>query len=381
MRNTLRKGSPRSRPHLSLTDTLASNETLRQKLRKYSGLDPDAPGKLQAYRSEESVWPHIRTIFQEPLAEFLGTVVAVMFGSGAVAQALLSKSQPQSYPDNYGDWWTILRKLTCRDRRRYDRYLCMGNRGTYCLVISLTLFQVAGDSGAYLNPALTLSQAVYRGFSIRKIPIYFLSQFLGAFVGALLTYANYISAIDFYAGDGVRTVPPTQGATAQIFITFPQPFLPTASAFFSEVFATGLITLSVFALKDETSNGGIARAADNWFPLKMFFIYSAIGVSYGWETAFATNPARDFGPRVACTILGYGSGLWTNASYYFWIPLVAPFIGAMIGGFIYDFFVYTGASPVNAPWLGLKLLVSPKEEERNRDARKEEWEKLPEHKS
>ncbi|RMY63862.1 hypothetical protein D0863_10226 [Hortaea werneckii] len=360
MRNTLRKGSPRSRPHLSLTDTLASNETLRQKLRKYSGLDPDAPGKLQAYRSEESVWPHIRTIFQEPLAEFLGTVVAVMFGSGAVAQALLSKSQPQSFPDNYGDWWTV--------------------SWGWGFGVMIGIY-VAGDSGAYLNPALTLSQAVYRGFSIRKIPIYFLSQFLGAFVGALLTYANYISAIDFYAGDGVRTVPPTQGATAQIFITFPQPFLPTASAFFSEVIATGLITLSIFALKDETSNGGIARAANNWFPLKMFFIYSAIGVSYGWETAFATNPARDFGPRVACTILGYGSGLWTNASYYFWIPLVAPFVGAMIGGFVYDFFVYTGASPVNAPWLGLKLLISPTEEERNRDAREEEWDKLPEHKS
>lgn len=239
--------------------------------------------------------------------------------------------------------------------------------------------QVAGDSGAYLNPALTLAHAVYRGFSLRKVPVYFFCQFLGAFVGALLTYANYVSAIDFYAGNGIRRVPPAEGATAQIFVTFPQTFVPVASAFFSEVFATGLLTLSVFALKDDTSNGGIARASNNWFPLKMFFIYAAIGTCYGWETAFATNPARDFGPRVACSILGYGEALWTNAEYYFWVPLVAPFVGAILGGFIYDFFVYTGASPVNGPWLGIGLLFSRSEEQTNRDARQEEWQKLPEH--
>ncbi|KAI7495670.1 aquaporin [Hortaea werneckii] len=298
------------------------------------------------------------SIFQEPLAEFLGVTVAVMFGSGSVAQALLSKAQSGTYPDNYGNWWTV----------------CWG----WGFGIMIGIY-IAGDSGAYLNPALTLSQAVYRGFSFATVPIYFFVQFLGGFVGAFLTYANYISAIDFYAGDGIRTVPPEPNATAQIFVTFPQPFLPLASAFFSEVFATALLTISVFALKDETSNGGIARAADNWFPLKMFFIYSSIGATYGWETAFATNPARDFGPRIACYILGYGTGLWSNASHYFWIPLVAPFVGAMIGGFIYDFFVYTGPSPVNAPWLGLKLLVSPREEKRNREARRQEWKSLPEH--
>ncbi|KAI7285607.1 aquaporin [Hortaea werneckii] len=298
------------------------------------------------------------SIFQEPLAEFLGVVVAVMFGSGSVAQALLSKAQSGTYPDNYGDWWTV----------------CWG----WGFGIMIGIY-IAGDSGAYLNPALTLSQAVYRGFSFTTVPFYFLAQFLGGFVGAFLTYANYTSAIDFYAGDGIRTVPPEPNATAQIFVTFPQPFLPLASAFFSEIFATALLTISVFALKDETSNGGIARAADNWFPLKMFFIYSSIGATYGWETAFATNPARDFGPRVACYILGYGTELWSNAAHYFWIPLVAPFVGAIIGGYIYDFFVYTGPSPVNAPWLGLKLLVSPREEKRNREARRQEWKSLPEH--
>ena len=50
----------------SLTGVLRSDETTRKRIRKYCGLDPDAPTKLQAYNSEENVWPHLRTIFQEP---------------------------------------------------------------------------------------------------------------------------------------------------------------------------------------------------------------------------------------------------------------------------------------------------------------------------
>lgn len=35
--------------------------------------------------------------------------------------------------------------------------------------------------------------------------------------------------------------------------------------------------------------------------------------------------------------------------------MVAPFCGCTFGGFLYDFFIYTGPeSPVNSPWLGFK---------------------------
>lgn len=39
------------------------------------------------------------------------------------------------------------------------------------------------------------------------------------------------------------------------------------------------------------------------------------------------------------------------------IPMVAPFLGCAFGGFLYDVFIYTGPSPINTPWLGLKLLA------------------------
>ncbi|KAF5852978.1 hypothetical protein GGP41_001531 [Bipolaris sorokiniana] len=55
--------------------------------------------------------------------------------------------------------------------------------------------------------------------------------------------------------------------------------------------------------------------------------------------------------------VGYGHEVWSAGGYYFWIPMVAPFLGCAFGGFLYDVFIYKGPSPINSPWLGLKLLT------------------------
>lgn len=58
--------------------------------------------------------------------------------------------------------------------------------------------------------------------------------------------------------------------------------------------------------------------------------------------------------------LGYGHEVWSAGGYYFWIPMVAPFVGALTGGILYDIFIYTGESPINTPWFGLAKLLNPK---------------------
>ena len=63
---------------------------------------------------------------------------------------------------------------------------------------------------------MTLSQAVFRKFPWRKVPVYIISQIAGGFVGALLIYADYAHAIDAYEGKGIRTVP----GTASLFSTY-----------------------------------------------------------------------------------------------------------------------------------------------------------------
>jgi aquaglyceroporin related protein len=113
---------------------------------------------------------------------------------------------------------------------------------------------VAGDSGAYLNPAVTFSNCMFRQLPWRRFPVYFVAQILGGFVGSGIVYANYISAIDWFEG-GLRTVPPAEKATAGIFCTYPQPFVTKASQFFSEFIASALLMFVIFALKDPSNNG------------------------------------------------------------------------------------------------------------------------------
>lgn len=129
-------------------------------------------------------------------------------------------------------------------------------------------------------------------------------------------YGNYRSAIDQYEGGaGIRTVPGySDTATAGVFCTYPQPFLTTTGMFFSEFIASAMLVLVIFALKDDANLG-----AGNLVPLALFFLIFGLGATLGWETGYAINLARDFGPRLFTYFIGYGHEVWSAGNYYFWV--------------------------------------------------------------
>ena len=72
-------------------------------------------------------------------------------------------------------------------------------------------------------------------------------------------------------------------------------------------------------------------------PMVVGLLIVSIGLSLGGTTGFAINPARDLGPRVAHFILpihGKGPSDWG----YAWIPVLGPFIGGLLGAFVYGLF-------------------------------------------
>jgi aquaglyceroporin related protein len=212
----------------------------------------------------------------------------------------------------------------------------------------------SGISGAHLNPAVTFANCVFRKFPWRKFPFYLLAQLLGAMCASAVVYGNYKSAIDVYeGGPGIRTVPGySANATAGIFCTYPAEFMTKTGQFFSEFIASTLLMFLIYALKDDGNLG-----AGNLTPLGLFFVIFGIGACFGWETGYAINLARDFGPRLMSYMLGYGHHVWSAGNYYFWVPMVAPFFGCTFGGFLYDVFLFTGESPINTKALGLARLL------------------------
>ena len=62
-------------------------------------------------------------------------------------------------------------------------------------------------------------------------------------------------------------------------------------------------------------------------------------MTFGFNSGYAINPARDFGPRLFTAVAGWGGSVFTAAGNWWWVPIVAPMIGGVLGAFVYDFFV------------------------------------------
>ncbi|KND88426.1 putative membrane protein [Tolypocladium ophioglossoides CBS 100239] len=247
--------------------------------------DEAANGDI-APAEQQPRWPKIRSIWQDAFSEFLGTMVLILFGDGVVAEVVLSKGVKGNYQSISWGWGIGVMF------------------GVY----------VGGKSGGHINPAVTLANCVYRGHPWRKLPVYALAQLLGAMTGAAIIYGNYRSAIDnFEGGSGIRTVT-GPNATAGVFCTYPAPFMTRTGMFFSEYVASTILQFVIFALADPDNIG-----AGPLMPLCLFFLIFGIGACFGWETGYAINLARDFGPRLVTYMIGYGPEVFSFGGYYFWV--------------------------------------------------------------
>lgn len=87
--------------------------------------------------------------------------------------------------------------------------------------------------GGHVNPAVTLGMASVGKLSWLKVPYYFAAQYIGAFIGAMLTYSVYIEAITAKFGDTLQTT--GNGSTAGIFGTLPNPSISAGTCFLDQV--------------------------------------------------------------------------------------------------------------------------------------------------
>lgn len=245
-----------------------------------------------------------RDTLREAAAEFLGTFTLIMFGVGVVAQVVLG------HHDN-GDYLSI-------------------NFG-WGLAVTLGICVAGGVSGAHLNPAVTLALAVHRDFPWRKVLPYVLAQLAGAIVASTVVYFTYLEAIDTFDG-GTRQVV-GEKATAGIWATYPQDYLSTfPGGFVDQVVGTALLMMAIFAIGDPR-NLNLPKSLG---PVLVGATVLAIGMTYGLNSGYAINPARDFGPRLFTYLAGWGPEVFKAGDHWWWVPIVAPCVGAVLGGFIYD---------------------------------------------
>jgi MIP family channel proteins len=248
-----------------------------------------------------------RGLVREALAEFFGTFILIVFGVGVVAQVVLSRQTAGTYLSINLGWG---------------------------LAVTMGCYVSAGVTGAHLNPAVTLALAVHRRFPWTKVVPYAIAQVAGAFVASAVVYLTYREALAAFDG-GVRQVLGPQG-TAGIWATYPQPFLSVfPGGVVDQVVGTALLVGVILAISDTRNSPAPAGLA----PVIAGLLVAVIGMTFGFNAGYAINPARDFGPRLFTAVAGWGRGVFTAANGWWWVPVVAPLVGGVIGGWTYDAFV------------------------------------------
>lgn len=242
----------------------------------------------------------------ELCAEFAGTLILMLIGTAVVAQVVTSADGSLGDHDSIAWAWGI--------------------------AVTLGVYVSARLSGGHLNPAVTIALAAFKGFSWAKVAPYILAQLLGAFVAALIVRASYAELIG--AVDPDHTI-----ATQGIFSTLPGNGIEgfsQSTAFLDQVVGTAILVFVIFALTTAWNNPPMA----NLGPVVVGLLVVAIGMAWGANAGYAINPARDLGPRLASLLTGYGDALSDqNGDLYFWLPIVAPIIGGLVGGFLFKVLV------------------------------------------
>jgi len=249
----------------------------------------------------------VSPLAREMAAEFLGTFILIMFGTGVVAQVVLSGGTAGSYLSINIAWG---------------------------LAVTMGIYVAGGVSGAHLNPAVSVALAVHRKFAWSKVLPYSIAQLLGAFAASALVFTVYREALNKFDG-GIRQIAGAHG-TAGIWATYPQPYLSTfPGGFIDQVVGTALLVLLVLALID----GKNLAPSANLLPVMVGLVVVVIGQAFGFNAGYAINPARDLGPRLFTAIAGWRTEVFRAGNHWWWVPILGPLTGGVLGGFVYDIFI------------------------------------------
>src|SRR6266705_441348 len=255
----------------------------------------------------------------EMIGEFFGTMTLILFGDGVVATVFLyGNLGANGGASPFATEWIVI---------------ILG----WGLAVMLGIYVAGAISGAHINPAVTLAMAATGRHPWSKVLPYWLAQVLGAFVAGGILYFVYQGALVHALGVNHLTIGQiAQSTTANgygwIFYTFPKAFVGTFGAFGDEFLGTALLMGLILVIVDARNQ----PVQSNLNPLIIGLLIVAIGSSFGLNTGYAINPARDFGPRLWIAIVSSGTSLSAD-NYYFWIPIVGPLLGGVVGAYIYDY--------------------------------------------
>lgn len=259
----------------------------------------------------------IRGIPAWVVGEFVGTFILVFFGCGSVCAAVTMGAQ-------VGVFQVAI---------------------IWGLGIATAIYLTAALSGAHLNPAVTISLAVWGGFPKSRVLGYIATQMVAAFVSAAVLYVIFGGAIaEFENKNNIVRGQTGSEASAMVFGEFyPNPGgkplseinpdrMSQGRAFIAEVIGTAMLLLIIFCTTDPNNKDRPQILTAATIGLTITMLISLLGPL----TMACFNPARDLGPRLFSSLAGWNSVPFTaNGMGWLTVYIIAPIIGGLLGGLIY----------------------------------------------
>ncbi len=248
--------------------------------------------------------------------ECLGTFLLVGIGTGTVASSVLL-----GWPGGLG-----------------------GVAALWGVAAAVAISLTARLSGAHLNPAVSLALALWRpaAFPRDRLLPYCAAQSCGALLAGVAVLAAFGPSLrSFETREGLVRGEPGSERAAMVFCDyFPNPALAEAvggpqgavsvpGALLREAAGTMLLVVLVFAMSGSRS-AAVRRAAPWLVGAGLTVLIGSIAPA----TQAGLNPARDLGPRLVALAAGYGAVAFPGPGGGFWVYLVGPLAGGMVGGFL-----------------------------------------------
>mmetsp|Transcript_1414 Transcript_1414/g.4213 ORF Transcript_1414/g.4213 Transcript_1414/m.4213 type:complete len:309 (-) Transcript_1414:126-1052(-) len=190
----------------------------------------------------------------------------------------------------------------------------LGVAVVFGFAISINVWLFAPISGAHFNPAVTIALASTMDITLVRAVVYVIMQLIGSILGALLNYA-------MSPNNSLRLDPLGSNMLSE--------FTTVGEGFGYEIVTTFYFMFTIMASIDPY-RGSLAGFNALWIGVAGLLAH-LVSVPF---TGTGINPARSFGPNLISTTLngveGFGRG--------YWIYWVAPIVGAVLAGWVYNMF-------------------------------------------
>jgi len=256
----------------------------------------------------------------EYFSEFFGTMVLVFFQVGAGGRYITTSTIDPVTGVVSG-----------------DGYIVPALGGILGLFTTILIF--GGASGAHVNPAVSLGLAIGGKLSWHKVPIYWLAQMFGGYLGALIAYGLYLDNLEAVFGNNFVDTS-ASSIVMQMFTATP-PGVSLGVGFADQIVSVAILLMTIYACIDPRNLNVPRHLLAFYIPLTV----AALGMTFSNNAGAVLNPARDMCPRLAAVSVGIHSevafqNVYNNNLQHWWlVGFFAPFIGAIIGTFIYIFVI------------------------------------------